>query len=178
MFTYDDETKTFWFNPTSFENDSQFTLIGIVLGLAIYNSVILDIQFPMVVYRKLMGKLGTFEDLRDSHPVSRSWLLLFRAADFIYQNFFFLHSRQFLFISLWFQALAKGLIGLLEFDGDVEETFMQTFCVSYTNVFGSTITQQLKPNGDQIPLTNDNRQVKGYKLNRKSLLRSLFSNSF
>ena len=72
MFTYDDETKTFWFNPTSFENDSQFTLIGIVLGLAIYNSVILDIQFPMVVYRKLMGKLGTFEDLRDSHPVSRS----------------------------------------------------------------------------------------------------------
>jgi len=70
MFTYDEETKNFWFNSTSFENDSQFTLIGIVLGLAIYNSVILDIHFPMVVYRKLMGKLGTFEDLKDSHVVS------------------------------------------------------------------------------------------------------------
>jgi len=44
-------------------------LIGIVLGLAIYNNVILDVHFPMVVYRKLMGKLGTFEDLVTSHPV-------------------------------------------------------------------------------------------------------------
>jgi len=48
---------------------------------------------------------------------------------------------------------------LLEYDGDVEEMFMQTFCVSYTDVFGSTITQQLKTNGDRIPVTNDNRQV-------------------
>lgn len=70
MFTYDDETHTFWFNPTSFENDGQFTLIGIVLGLAIYNNVILDIHFPMVVYKKLLGKLGTFDDLKFSHPVS------------------------------------------------------------------------------------------------------------
>lgn len=68
MFTFESETQMFWFNPMSFENDGQFTLIGIVLGLAIYNNVILDIHFPMVVYRKLMGKLGTFEDLKTSHP--------------------------------------------------------------------------------------------------------------
>ena len=60
----------FWFNPTSFENDGQFTLIGIVLGLAIYNNIILDVHFPMVVYRKLMGKKGVYKDLLDSHPVS------------------------------------------------------------------------------------------------------------
>ena len=85
MFTYDDETHTFLFNPTSFENDGQFILIGIVLGLAIYNNIILDVHFPMVVYRKLMGKLGTLRDLADSHPVSTSifqsltstlWLLM------------------------------------------------------------------------------------------------------
>lgn len=70
MFTYSSEIQSFWFNPTSFENDGQFTLIGIVLGLAIYNNVILDIQFPMVVYRKLMGKKGTYDDLQQSHPVS------------------------------------------------------------------------------------------------------------
>ena len=64
-----EETKTFWFNPSSYENERQFMLIGIVLGLAIYNNVILDVHFPMVVYRKLMGKLGTFEDLVTSHPV-------------------------------------------------------------------------------------------------------------
>lgn len=70
MFTYDESTKLFWFNPSSFETEGQFTLIGIVLGLAIYNNCILDVHFPMVVYRKLMGKKGTFRDLADSHPVS------------------------------------------------------------------------------------------------------------
>jgi len=57
-----------WFNPTSFESDAQFTLIGIVLGLAIYNNVILDVRFPMVVYRKLLGRKGTFADLEDWSP--------------------------------------------------------------------------------------------------------------
>lgn len=73
MFTYDESTKLFWFNPSSFETEGQFTLIGIVLGLAIYNNCILDVHFPMVVYRKLMGKKGTFRDLGDSHPVSLCW---------------------------------------------------------------------------------------------------------
>lgn len=69
MFTCQPETGTVWFNPTSFESDAQFTLIGIVLGLAIYNNIILDIHFPMVVYRKLMGKRGTFHDLEDWNRV-------------------------------------------------------------------------------------------------------------
>ena len=69
MFTYDETTKLFWFNPSSLENEGQYTLIGIVLGLAIYNNCILDVHFPMVVYRKLMGKKGTLRDLADSNPV-------------------------------------------------------------------------------------------------------------
>ncbi|XP_031694013.1 ubiquitin-protein ligase E3A isoform X3 [Oncorhynchus kisutch] len=69
MFTYDESTKLFWYNPSSLENEAQFTLIGIILGLAIYNNCILDVHFPMVVYRKLMGKKGTYLDLTDSHPV-------------------------------------------------------------------------------------------------------------
>ncbi|KAJ0032142.1 hypothetical protein NQD34_002223 [Periophthalmus magnuspinnatus] len=69
MFRYDEDTKLFWFNPSSLENDAQFTLIGIVLGLAIYNSCILDVHFPMVVYRKLMGKKGTYQDLADLNPM-------------------------------------------------------------------------------------------------------------
>lgn len=72
MFTYDERTKLFWFNPSSFENEGQYTLIGIVLGLAIYNNCILDVHFPMVVYRKLMGKKGTFRDLADANPVRTS----------------------------------------------------------------------------------------------------------
>ncbi|KAA8589731.1 hypothetical protein FQN60_013096 [Etheostoma spectabile] len=68
MFSYDDDTKLFWFNSSSLENEAQYTLVGLVLGLAIYNNCILDVHFPMVVYRKLMGKKGTYLDLSDSHP--------------------------------------------------------------------------------------------------------------
>lgn len=57
-----------WFNPTSFESDAHFTLIGVVLGLAIYNNVILDVRFSMVVYRKLLGRKGSFADLEDWSP--------------------------------------------------------------------------------------------------------------
>lgn len=70
MFTHQKETETVWFNPMSYESDAQFTLIGIVLGLAIYNNVILDVHFPMVVYSKLMGKKGCFYDLKDWNPVN------------------------------------------------------------------------------------------------------------
>lgn len=69
MFTFDDETKLFWFNSSSLENDAQYNLVGLILGLAIYNNCILDVHFPMVVYRKLLGKKGTFADLTDSNPV-------------------------------------------------------------------------------------------------------------
>ena len=69
MFTFNEETRQFWFNPLSFETESQFTLIGIVLGLAIYNSCILNVQLPMVVYRKLLGKKGVLQDLFDVDPV-------------------------------------------------------------------------------------------------------------
>lgn len=53
----------------SFENDAQFTLIGIVLGLAIYNSIILPVSFPMVVYRKLLNTQMSFIDLKEWNPV-------------------------------------------------------------------------------------------------------------
>ena len=72
----DEETRSLWFNPSAAEDlDREYTLIGMLLGLAIYNSVILDIQFPPVLYRKLMGKVGSFVDLETSHPV-RTFTLL------------------------------------------------------------------------------------------------------
>ncbi|CAH8625144.1 unnamed protein product [Dicrocoelium dendriticum] len=69
MFTCDDELGTYWFNPVPLEDlDREYCLIGILLGLAIYNDIILDVHFPSVLYRKLAGKLGTFEDLKDARP--------------------------------------------------------------------------------------------------------------
>ncbi|CAJ1059847.1 ubiquitin-protein ligase E3A [Xyrichtys novacula] len=123
MFTYDDSTKLFWFNSSSLENEAQYTLVGLVLGLAIYNNCILDVHFPMVVYRKLMGKKGTPSDLSDSHP-----------------------------------SLYQSLKNLLEYTGDVKDDMMLTFQISHTDLFGNPVLHDLKEQGEQIPVTKENRQ--------------------
>jgi hypothetical protein len=33
----------------------EFELVGLLLGLAIYNGVILDVKLPLVLYKKLLG---------------------------------------------------------------------------------------------------------------------------
>jgi len=70
FFVLDDKTNYYWFTPCTLESEKEFKLIGMLFGIAIYNNVLLDVQFPPVFFRKLMGKLGTPEDLQLSHPVS------------------------------------------------------------------------------------------------------------
>lgn len=49
---------------------------------------------------------------------------------------------------------------MLEYsDADLEDVFMQTFKISYEDVFGSVIDHQLKENGDEIKVTQDNKYV-------------------
>ena len=61
MFKYNEQTRTFWFNHLSLELESEYRLVGSVLGLAIYNGVILDLHFPPVVYKKLLGGMPNFQ---------------------------------------------------------------------------------------------------------------------
>ena len=70
MFYILDNGTDYWFNMFSFENEANFRLIGILLGLAIYNSIILDVHFPITVYRKLLNCTPTLDDLEASHLVS------------------------------------------------------------------------------------------------------------
>lgn len=50
----------------------------------------------------------------------------------------------------------RALKSLLEFDGDVESTYMRTFSEEY-DFWGSLKVDELKENGSKIPLNNDNR---------------------
>lgn len=68
MFTYDEETRTLWFNSDSLEATMEFELIGTLLALAIYNAVILDVTFPHIVYKKIMGCTLGLEDLELALP--------------------------------------------------------------------------------------------------------------
>ena len=58
----------YWFNRSSLENEREFELIGILLGVAIYNGVILDVRFPHVVYKKLMQQSVGLADLKLAFP--------------------------------------------------------------------------------------------------------------
>lgn len=123
MFITNEDTQTCWFNSFSFENEAQFTLIGIICGLAIYNSVILPLNFPMVVYKKLMDVRVSWNDLKDWNPL-----------------------------------VYNSLKSILEYtELDMEDVFSQTFEIGYDNVFGAPIKHCLKPNGDKIPVTQQNK---------------------
>lgn len=58
------------------------------------------------------------------------------------------------------QALYQSLKRLLEYTGNVEEDMMLTFQISQTDLFGNPVLYDLKEQGDQIPVTKENRQVK------------------
>lgn len=61
MFTLDHQTRTFWFNFKAMEAEGEFRLVGSLIGLAVYSSVILDIHFPLAVYKKLLKQPLGFE---------------------------------------------------------------------------------------------------------------------
>jgi len=67
MFIQNSETQNYWFNADSTDY-TEFQLIGMLLGLAIYNSVILDVHFPQLIYKKLVGLPLTLQDLKDVNP--------------------------------------------------------------------------------------------------------------
>ncbi|KAJ1739380.1 putative E3 ubiquitin-protein ligase [Coemansia sp. RSA 990] len=55
MFTCESEGgESYWFNPAALETSNQFFLVGVVVGLALYNSTILDLHLPLAVFKKLL----------------------------------------------------------------------------------------------------------------------------
>jgi len=121
MFVLNEKTRTYWFNGNS-TDFSEFRLIGMLLGLAIYNGVILDLHFPPILYKRLLGGEPKLDDVGDIDP-----------------------------------AMMLGLKRLLEFTGDVQEVYEQSFQLCY-EYFGERRTYDLKPNGANILLNNENRK--------------------
>merc|ERR1719333_17786 len=54
MFTEYEDSNMIWFNPSSLEENSYYFLIGIVCGPAIYNFTIVNVPFPLILYKKLL----------------------------------------------------------------------------------------------------------------------------
>uniref|UniRef100_A0A4W5P541 HECT and RLD domain containing E3 ubiquitin protein ligase 3 n=1 Tax=Hucho hucho TaxID=62062 RepID=A0A4W5P541_9TELE len=68
MFTQYTQSNLLWFSDKCFVEHNWFNLIGIICGLAIYNSTVVDLHFPLVLYKKLLGVAPTLEDLKELSP--------------------------------------------------------------------------------------------------------------
>lgn len=67
-FTVDDRNRMAWFQPGSLEPTWKFELVGLLMGLAVYNGLTLPVNFPKALYRKLLGKPVT-----DIHHIEDGW---------------------------------------------------------------------------------------------------------
>ncbi|XP_061778902.1 probable E3 ubiquitin-protein ligase HERC3 isoform X1 [Nerophis lumbriciformis] len=68
MFTQYSESNLLWFSDKCFVEQNWFHLIGIVCGLAIYNSTVVDLHFPLVLYKKLLDVAPVLDDLEELSP--------------------------------------------------------------------------------------------------------------
>ncbi|XP_043916330.1 probable E3 ubiquitin-protein ligase HERC3 [Protopterus annectens] len=68
MFTYYTESNLLWFSDICFVEHNWFHLIGIICGLAIYNFTVVDLNFPLALYKKLLNVEPSLEDLKELSP--------------------------------------------------------------------------------------------------------------
>lgn len=68
MLLFQSESNTYWFNANSWEDEDQYLLLGLILGLAVYNRVLLDFPLPLALYKKLLGLPMGLRDLEDMQP--------------------------------------------------------------------------------------------------------------
>uniref|UniRef100_A0A8C2UVN3 HECT-type E3 ubiquitin transferase n=1 Tax=Chinchilla lanigera TaxID=34839 RepID=A0A8C2UVN3_CHILA len=135
MFTYKN-SHCHWFSSFKCDNYSEFRLVGIIMGLAVYNSIILDIHFPPRCYKKLLSPPIVPSD--QNTPVGICSVTIDDLCQIM-------------------PELAHGLSELLSYEGNVEEDFYSTFHV-FPEEFGIIKSYSLKPGGDKIPVTNQNRK--------------------
>lgn len=108
------------------------------MGLAIYNSTILDIPLPPFAFRKLLAT-GPAPPLG---PAAHPKPVLSYSLDDLAE----IRPR-----------LASGLRQLLEYDGNVEDTFALDFTIS-VNKYGTSVQVPLLPGGADQPVTSRNRR--------------------
>lgn len=73
MFSCDEDTRAVWFSPNAVAVGGmrvEYELIGILVGLAVYNGHILEFRFPTVIYRMLLGGEAFRPRLRDLREVN------------------------------------------------------------------------------------------------------------
>ncbi|KAI5702500.1 hypothetical protein M8J75_000776 [Diaphorina citri] len=68
MFKEYEETRSIWFSEDTFEDQNMYFLIGTLCGLAIYNYTIINMPFPLALYKKILDEPILLQDLKDLSP--------------------------------------------------------------------------------------------------------------
>lgn len=92
MFKQYEETRNIWFNEDSLEDAGTYWLIGILCGLVIYNFIIIDLPFPLALYKKLLDEPVGLNDIKEMSPLlakSMQSILDYEEEDF--EEVFCLH---------------------------------------------------------------------------------------
>lgn len=66
------QDRFLWFNKLSLECNVNFELIGSLLALAIYNSILLPAPFPKVIYKKLLNEQVCLEVDTNKRRISKN----------------------------------------------------------------------------------------------------------
>lgn len=85
MFKEFEDSRVMWFADVTFETENMYFLIGVLCGMAIYNFTIINLPFPLALYKKLLGKPVDLSDLREMSPTeanSMQALLDYEGDDF------------------------------------------------------------------------------------------------
>ncbi|KAG8454246.1 hypothetical protein GDO86_000766 [Hymenochirus boettgeri] len=87
MFSCSEPLLPLWFPSTPKVEKKRYFFFGILCGLAIYNQVVIYLPFPLALFKKLLGKKSTLEDLKELNPtVGRSMQDLLDADNIAAEN--------------------------------------------------------------------------------------------
>lgn len=70
--TTDPQANMTWFQPLSLEPLQTYELLGLLVGLAVYNGITVPMTFPQALYKKLLG-------LRDGQRIDDGWPTLLKS---------------------------------------------------------------------------------------------------
>jgi hypothetical protein len=147
LFEVDPETRSSWISSNAgvynestltLEIDAEtrrsFEMFGVLMGLAIYNGVILGLQFPKIFWKILTCSNPSAMDDDDK---------LFNIND----------------LEEGWPSLGKGLRQLLDWEqDDVEDIFCRSYEISYSILGNFVVTIPLVTDGENVPITNNNRK--------------------
>uniref|UniRef100_A0AAR2JUG7 HECT domain-containing protein n=1 Tax=Pygocentrus nattereri TaxID=42514 RepID=A0AAR2JUG7_PYGNA len=69
MFIYNDTKTLIWFPAEPSLQEESYFLFGCLCGLAFYNNSVVNLPFPLALFKKLVGIQPTLEDLTELSPV-------------------------------------------------------------------------------------------------------------